>query len=148
MKLNTVALIIGIISLLFICTQEKRHFSKQGNEIIEKGDSTFIIPIKYEKKGIVYKMFLRNETQNTISVVDRFSLQPFQQKIFEFKDTDSILFNNGPKIKFGEYGLETIDKKGELSGIGGEFWKKYSVPDDVEYGFVIVPPGEGDNPPN
>ena len=34
----------------------------------------------------------------------------------------------------------------ELSGIGGEYWKKYNVPDDVEYGFVIVKPGEGDNP--
>ena len=69
-----------------------------------------------------------------------------KEKIFEFVDTDSISFNFGSKIYFGDTGLEVEDKKGELAGIGGEYWENYKVPDDVEYGFVIVPSGEGDMP--
>ena len=59
---------------------------------------------------------------------------------------EPYLFDFGAKIFFGDTGLEENDKKGELAGIGGEYWEKYKVPDDVEYGFVIVPPGEGDMP--
>ena len=33
----------------------------------------------------------------------------------------------------------------KIAGIGGEYWTKYDVPDDVEYGFVIVAPAQGDN---
>ena len=119
---------------------------KHGNVIIEKGDETFIIPAEYEKTGVSYKIFLRNETDKTVSIKDKFTLKPNEEKIFEFIDTDSMLFDFGAKIFFGNTGLEADDKKGELAGIGGEYWEKYKIPDDVEYGFVIVPPGEGDMP--
>ena len=79
-----------------------------------------------------------------MSIKDKFTLEPNDERIFEFVDTDSLLFDIGPKIYFGDTGLEVDDKKGELAGIRGEYWEKYNVPDDVEYGFVIVPAGEGD----
>jgi hypothetical protein len=144
MKLKTIILIMGILSFLFGCKNENRYKDKHGNEIIEKGDETYIIPAEYEKKGTTYKIFLRNETDKTVSIKDKFTLKPNDEKIFEFVDTDSLLFDIGPKIYFGDTGLEVDDKKGELAGIGGEYWEKYNVPDDVEYGFVIVPAGEGD----
>lgn len=136
---------MGILSFLFGCKEANRHKDKHGNEIIEKGDDTYIIPDEYEKKGTVYKIFLKNETDKSITITDRFSLRPNEDKIIEFVDTDSIILDIGPKIFFGEFGLEVEDKKAELAGIGGEYWEKYNVPDDVEYGFVIVNPGEGDN---
>jgi len=146
MKIKTIILTMGILSFLFGCKEEKRYKDKHGNEIIEKGDETYIIPAEYEKTGAKYKIFLRNETDKPVSIKDKFTLQPNEEKIFEFVDTDSILFDIGPKIYFGDTGLEVEDKKGELAGIGGEYWEKYKVPDDVEYGFVIVPLGEGDMP--
>ncbi len=137
---------MGILSILFGCKKENRYTDKHGNVIIEKGDETYIIPAEYEKTGASYKIFLRNETNKPVNIIDKFTLKPNEEKIFEFIDTDSILFDIGTKIFFGDTGLEVDDKKGELAGIGGEYWEKYKVPDDVEYGFVIVPPGEGDMP--
>ena len=144
MKLKIIISAIVILLFLFGCKKENRYKDKHGNEIIEKGDETYIIPAEYEKTVASYKIFLRNETNKTVNIKDKFTLGPNEEKIFTFVDTDSILFDIGPKIYFGEYGLETDDKKGQLAGIGGEYWEKYDVPDDVEYGFVIVPPGKGD----
>lgn len=144
MKLKTIILTMGILSFLFSCKNENRFKDKHGNEIIEKGDETFIIPTEYKKTGALYKIFLRNETDKAVNIKDKFTLKPNEEKIIEFDDTDSILLDIGSKIFFGDNGLEVDDKKGELAGIGGEYWEKYNVPDDVEYGFVIVKPSEGD----
>jgi hypothetical protein len=144
MKIKRILLIVGILSFMFGCKKEKRYIDKHGNEIIDKGDKTYIIPAEYEKKGTTYKIFLRNETDKTVHIKNKFTLKSNEEKEFQFTDTDSILLDIGPKIYFGDDGLETEDKKGELAGIGGEYWEKYKVSDDVEYGFVIVKPGEGD----
>ena len=107
---------MGVLFLLFGCKKEK-------------GDETFIIPAEYKKTGAPCKIFLRNETDKKVSIKDKFSLKPNEEKIFEFTDTDSMLFDFGAKIFFGETGLEIDDKKGELARIGGEYWEKYIVPD-------------------
>src|SRR5690554_3184967 len=146
MQLKKIILVMGILSFLFCCKKENRYKDKLGNEIIEKGDETYIIPGEYEKTGVSYKIFLRNETDKPVNIKGKFTLKTNEEKIIEFVDTDSLLFEIGPKIYFGETGLEVEDKKGELAGIGGDYWEKYKVPDDVEYGFVIVPLGEGDMP--
>ncbi|WP_396153311.1 hypothetical protein [Flavobacterium sp.] len=144
MKLKSIILTLGILSFLFGCKNDNRFKDKHGNEIIDKGDETFIIPAEYKKTGALYKIFFRNETDKTVNIKDKFTLKPNEERIIEFVDTDSILFDIGPKIYFGDNGLEVDDKKGELAGIGREYWEKYNVPDDVEYGFVIVNPSEGD----
>jgi len=86
----------------------------------------------------------RNESNKAVNVMDKFTLEPNEDLIFNFIDADSIIFEKGFKIFFGETRLETEDEKVELAGIGGEYWAKYNVPNDVEYGFVIVKEGEGD----
>tara|TARA_R110000751_G_scaffold307527_1_gene429255 strand:- start:61 stop:498 length:438 start_codon:yes stop_codon:yes gene_type:complete len=144
MRVKAIILTMGILSFLFGCKNENRYKDKHGNEIIEKGDETYIIPAEYEKTGASYEIFLRNETDKPVNIKGKFTLKPNDEKIFEFVDKDSIIFDIGTKIFFGETGLEVDDKKGELAGIGGEYWEKYKVPEDVEYGFVIVPAGEGD----
>ena len=63
-------------------------------------------------------------------------------------DTDTLKLNNGIMFMFGEnYGLEVEDKKFQVSGLGGKFLDEYGVPDEAEWAFVIVPPGEGDGAP-
>ncbi len=136
-------LIVPLITILG-CKEENRYFDKHGNEIIEKGDEISIIPSEYKKTGEPYKIFLFNETEKSVNIADKFTLHPNEKKIFKFADSDSMFFDIGPKIYFGDFGLEIEDKRSQLAGIGGEYWDKYNVPDDVEYGFVIVPPGEGD----
>ena len=144
-------LIVGIsiiVILSFFLIREKKapkkYKNKRGKEIIEKGHESYTIPADYLKNGASYKIFLRNNTDKIITIKDKFTLGPNEEKTFPFVDTDSISFDIGPKIYFGEYGLEISDKKSQIAGIGGEYWKKYNVPNNVEYGFVIVPPGEGD----
>lgn len=138
---------MGILSILFGCKKENRYKDKLGNEIIEKKDEIYVIPSEYKKTATSYKIFLRNETGDTVNIIGKFTLKTNEEIIIEFLDTDSIIIDKGPKIYFGDNGLEVEDKKGELAGIGGDYWKIYNVPDDVEYGFVIVNPGEGDMPP-
>ncbi|WP_109300600.1 hypothetical protein [Aquimarina sp. AU474] len=146
MKLKTIISAVGILLFLFSCKNENRYKDKLGNEITKKGNETYIIPAKYEKTGASYKIFLRNETDKSVVIKGKIKLNPNEEKILSLIDTDSILFDIGPEIYFGEYGLETKDKKGQLTGIGGEFWENYNVSDDVEYGFVIVKAGKGNIP--
>lgn len=146
MRYKIILIAFGILLFSFGCKSEKRYKDKNGNEFIEKDGKTYIIPAKYEKTGTSYKIFLRNESEKTVNIIEKFTLKPDEEKIFVFIDTDSILFDFGPKIFFGDTGLEVVDKNGELAGIGGKYWEKYKVPDDVAYGFVIVQSGEGDMP--
>ncbi|WP_430425239.1 hypothetical protein [Maribacter litoralis] len=143
----TVGISIIVILSFFLIKEKKapkKYKNKHGNEIIEKGHESYMIHAEYLKTGASYKIFLWNNTDKIITIKDKFTLKPNEDKIFLFIDTDSISFDIGPKIYFGEYGLEISDKKSQIAGIGGEYWEKYNVPNDVEYGFVIVPPGEGD----
>lgn len=147
--MNYKKFLIGILVLLlpFGCNNEKRYKDKQGNEFIEIDGKTYIIPAEYKKTGASYKIFLLNKTDEKVNIINRFDLRPGEQKVFDFIDTDSILFGFGTKIYFGNTGLESDDKKGQIAGIGGKYWDKYNVPENVEYGFVIVPVGKGDIPP-
>jgi hypothetical protein len=135
-----------IVSFFFIKEKvsEKRYKNKHGNVIIEKENKTHIIASQYKKTGISYKFFLRNETNKSVTIKDKFILNTYEDKLFLFEDTDVILFDIGPEIYFGEYGLEVVDQKSQLAGIGGKYWETYNIPDDVEYGFIIVKSGEGD----
>lgn len=126
------------------CKKEIRYVDKYENTIIEKGNKTYIIPARYKKTGTIYKIFLKNKAGKPITIKNKFTLSVNEEKILKLIDTDSIIFDIGSKIFFGDYGLETNDREGQLAGIGGNYWEKYKVPDDVEYGFVIVQPGEGD----
>jgi len=138
--------IIAMMSFFLIKEKKarKKYKNKHGNGIIEEGHESYLIPDEYLKIGASYKIFLRNETDKIVTIKDKFILKPNEDKVFPFVDTDSISFDIGPKIYFGEYGLEISDKKSQIAGIGGEYWEKYNVPNNVEYGFVIVPTGEGD----
>ncbi|XLS27639.1 DUF4844 domain-containing protein [Flavobacteriaceae bacterium M23B6Z8] len=125
--------------------KEERWTDEHGNVFIQKGDEVSIIPAKYEKTGKTYKVFIFNETANEIQVSERLKIQPNEFKIFNIVDTDTLELNNGVKFMFGEtYGLEIEDKKSQVSGLGGEFLKKYRVPDEADGAFVIVPEGKGD----
>lgn len=141
---KTISILSILLISIFSCKKENRHKDKFGNEIIEKGNESYIIPAEYKKTGASYKIFLRNETDKPVNIKNKFTLKPNENKIFNFVDTDSILFDIEPKIYFGDTGLEVEDKKAKLAGIGGEYLKKHNVPDDIQYGFVIVKTGESD----
>ena len=49
---------MGILSFLFGCKNEKKYKDKHGNEIIKKGEDTYIVPAEYKKTGASYKICL------------------------------------------------------------------------------------------
>ena len=125
--------------------KEEKWIDKHGNTFIKKGKDVSIIPAKYKKTGKSFKVFIFNETPNKIQVSERLKIHPNEFIVFNMMDSDTLDLNNGVKFMFGEtFGLEVEDKKSQVSGLGGEFLKKYSVPDEAEWAFVIVPEGEGD----
>ena len=135
---------MGIFSCLFSCNNGNSYTDKHGNQITELDGLTYIKPTAYHKTGATFKIYFRNESNEIVTINDESVIKQHKEVLIEIIDKDSILFDFGAKIFFGEYGLETEDKKYQLAGIGGEYWEKYKVPKEVEYGFVIVNPGEGD----
>lgn len=138
--------IFAILSFFLIKEKKapKKYKNKNQNEILEVGHESYMIPDEYLKTEASYRIFLLNNTDKIVTIKDKFTLEPNEYKVFPFVDTDSISFDIGPEIFFGEYGLEIRDKKSQIAAIGGVYWEKYNVPNSVDYGFVIVPPGEGD----
>ncbi len=133
-----------VLFIVLSCKKENRFIDENGNEFIKKGDELFIIPAEYEKTGKSYKVFIYNETLKDVSITKDLKIKPNQFKVIHMKDTDTLRFDIGVKFMFGdEYGLEVEDKKSQILGLGGEFLDKYGVPDEAEWAFVIVPPGEG-----
>lgn len=114
------------------------------NEIVANGAKPCGYTSEDDKTEKFYKIFLVNETDKSVKIKDKLTLEPTEEIIFKFSETDSMIFENGPKIHIRDYGLDTQDERGQLAGIGGEFWENYNLTDDVDYGFAIVPPGEGD----
>ena len=117
---------------------------EHGNVFTEKDGKTFINPAKYTKKGRVYKVFFYNKTSNVVHFTNNLKIQPNEFQIINLKDVDTLELDNGVTFMFGDYGLEIDDTQSQVSGLGGSFLDKYKVPDDAEWAFVIVPPGEGD----
>ncbi len=125
--------------------KEKKWTDFHGNVFIEKGNEISIIPAKYNKTGKTHRIFIFNETSSEIGVISNLKIKPNEFKVFNLQDIDTLKLDNGVKFMFGEtYGLEVEDKKSQVSGLGGEFLKKYGVPDEAQWAFVIVPVGEGD----
>ena len=137
---------LSILLITFLgCKKENRHFDKDGNEFIKKGNEVFVIPAKYNKTGKSYKVFIYNETSSEIRVLENLKINPNQFKVFNLKDTDTLKLDNGVEFMFLEtYGLQIADKKSQVSGLGGKFLDEYGVPDEAVWAFVIVPPGKGD----
>ena len=68
-----------------------------------------------------------------------------ESRVFNLKDVNTLELDNGVSFKFGDsYGIQIKDTKSQVSGLGGSFLDTYKVPKDVQWAFVIVPPGEGD----
>lgn len=138
---------LGITLLTSSCgnLSEERYTDDKGNIFIKKGENISIIPAQYETKGKTYKIFIYNETESEIGVLENIKIRPNEFIVVSLVDTATLKIDNGVEFKFGDtYGLEIIDEERQVSGSGGEYLKKYNVPDEAEWAFVIVPKGEGD----
>lgn len=125
--------------------KEEKWIDSNGNVFTQKGNELFIIPANYNKTGETYKVFIYNETSAGIGIGGSLKIKPNEFLVFNLIDTDTLQLSNGVKFMFGEtYGLEVEDENSQVSGLGGHFLDKYNVPDDAQWAFVIVPPGNGD----
>jgi len=126
--------------------KEKKWTDSHGNAFIEKVTEVSIIPAKYDKTGKTYKIFLYNETTENIVIIKDLIIKPREFKVFNLSDTDTLKLDNGVKFMFGEtHGLEVEDKKSQVSGLGGKYLTSYGVSNEIDWAFVIVPTGKGDD---
>jgi len=104
-----------------------------------------IDPKTYYASGKVYNIFIYNETGNPIVANKNITIKPKESFIFKISDTTGIALDNGIQFFFGETeGLEVIDKKIQVSGLGGEWLNKLNVPESTDFAFSILNPGKGD----
>lgn len=104
-----------------------------------------IDPANYNATGKVFSIFIYNETGNSISANQKITIKPNESFVFKIPDTMGIALNNGIQFFFGETeGLEVIDNKVQVSGLGGEWLEKLNVPESTDFAFSILNPGEGD----
>lgn len=104
-----------------------------------------IDPAIYKATGKVYSIFIYNETGKSINANQKITIKPNESFVFKIPDTMGIALNNGIQFFFGETeGLEVIDNKLQVSGLGGEWLDKLNVPESTDFAFSILNPGEGD----
>ncbi|WP_299524066.1 hypothetical protein [Winogradskyella sp.] len=99
----------------------------------------------YKATGKVYSIFIYNETENSIIANQKITIKPNESYFFKIPDTMGIALSNGIQFFFGETeGLEVIDNKIQVSGLGGEWLDKLNVPESTDFAFSILNFGEGD----
>lgn len=104
-----------------------------------------IQPDKYRPTGKVYRIFIYNETKSSISANEKVTIKPSESFLFHIPDTMGIALNNGIQFFFGETeGLEVIDNKTQVAGLGGKWLDKLNVPKSTDWAFSILNPGKGD----
>ena len=104
-----------------------------------------IEPETYKATGKVYDIFIFNETADLISANEKVTIKPNESYVFKIPDTMGIALDNGIQFFFGETeGLEVIDNKIQVAGLGGEWLEKLNVPKSTDWAFSIVNPGAGD----
>jgi len=104
-----------------------------------------IEPKTYNETGKVYSIFIYNETANSISANEKVTIKTNESYVFKIPDTMGIALDNGIQFFFGETeGLEVIDNKVQVAGLGGEWLDKLNVPKSTDWAFSILNPGEGD----
>ncbi|MBU2928843.1 hypothetical protein [Winogradskyella psychrotolerans] len=119
----------------------------QPNKVYVSSDyeKETIDPATYNEIGKFYSIFIYNETENSIIANQKITIKPNESFVFKIPDTMGIAFNNGIQFFIGETeGLEVIDNKIQVSGLGGEWLDKLNVPESIDFAFSILNPGEGD----
>jgi len=122
----------------------------QPNKVYISSDyeNETIDPATYNATGKVYSIFIYNETENSIIANQKITINPNESFVFKIPDTMGIALNNGIQFFFGETeGLEVIDNKIQVSGLGGEWLDKLNVPESTDFAFSILNSGEGDQIP-
>lgn len=104
-----------------------------------------INPKAYRNNGKLYRIFIYNETDNLITANENINLKPNESYTFLIPDTMGIALNNGIQFFIGETeGLEVIDNRIQVAGLGEEWLDKLNVPKDTDWAFSILHYGEGD----
>ena len=119
----------------------------QPNKVYLKSDyeGDTIEPKTYHPNGKVYSIFIYNETANSIKANQKITLKPFEGYLFKIPDTMGVALDNGIQFYFGETeGLEVVDTKVQVAGLGEEWRGELNVPNSADWAFSILNVGEGD----
>ena len=93
-------------------------------------------------------IYLINESESAIEVngaSQSVALSPNERLMFCVRERGMLSIDGHILLATTHDGyVEVTDPRIQVSGIGGEFLKTYSVPESADFAFSILPPGEGD----
>ena len=97
-----------------------------------------------KKAKRVFNVYIRNETTESL-IVDRKSILKHDQwYIFELKFEETLYFNNGITVEMeNEELLEIHDFRNQIIGISKDEYRRYDIPDYVDFALIIAKQNEG-----
>jgi len=152
---NTTEIVVKVIAVLglilpfiiyFFSSKQKQKKVLKSNPIdLNKIGLTTMDYFKKKSKENIFKIYVKNETSDTL-IVNRKSL--FESNSWYIFTTDKykpIYFSNGIEFHIDkELNLEIIDFRNQIIGLGDEYFKKHDVPEYVNWAFIIAEPNKGD----
>ncbi len=145
------AVIIGVLMILpyfiyFISSKSKhKEILKSNPKDLNKMGLTTLEYFDKKLKNNLFEIYVKNETNDTLIVNRKSLLESNSWHIFQTDKYKPIHFSNGIEFHIDkELNLEIIDYRNQIIGLGDDYFKKYNVPEYVNWAFIIAKPNEGD----
>jgi len=104
-----------------------------------------IIKNKKTRMKNEFEIFVFNDSRETVIINRNSELVDNQWYVFKMKKNESLIFSNGIIFNIDENdNLEIEDFRNQIIGLGEEYFKKYDVPNYVNWAFIISKPNKGD----
>ncbi|MGV6832059.1 MAG: hypothetical protein ACWA5P_10940 [bacterium] len=92
-----------------------------------------------------FSVFIYNETNNVIKANGAIRIKSKRSHVFKITDKQGVALDNGIQFFLNNtHGLEVIDDKAQVSGLGDDWRTKLKVPEHIDWAFIITNPGKGD----
>ncbi len=140
-----IALIIPYFIYLFTSKSKQKKVLKSNPKDLSKIGLTTIEYFEKKSKENTFEIYIKNETSETLIVNRKSQLESNSWYIFRTDKNKPIYFSNGIEFHIdNELNLEIIDFRNQIIGLGDDYFKKNSVPEYVNWAFIIAKPNQGD----
>ena len=140
-----IGLIIPYFIYLFSFKSKSRNKLKPNKKDSNKTGINNTRNLQSKKRKKRFEIFVLNESNDNLIVNRNSELDNNQWYIFQMKPNESIFFSNGIIFDIDKNNnLEIEDFRNQIIGLGDDYFKKYDVPDYVDWAFIIAEQNKGD----